>query len=54
MTTPPGRKDAPGTAADMKVIQSNLRQAFPLPSSGRFDDLLELLSQTEGKAAERK
>jgi hypothetical protein len=53
MSRPPRSEDAPGNAAILEDVRQTLRQAFPLPSSGRFDDLLERLSSGEdGKAAE--
>jgi hypothetical protein len=36
-------------ARNLNALQNNLRFAFPLPKSGRFNDLLQAFDATEQK-----
>jgi len=47
------RRKSSGTPAPAERIEplaSSLHRAFPLPESGRFDDLLQALGVADGKA----
>jgi hypothetical protein len=49
MSQPRQSFDTPA-ATRLEDVKSNLRRAFPLPNSGRFDDLLQALNSPDQKA----
>jgi hypothetical protein len=48
MSQPRQKLDTPA-ARNLSALKNNLRLAFPLPKSGRFNDLLQALDAADEK-----
>jgi hypothetical protein len=42
------------TETNIRMLGSSLRQVFPIPRDGRFDNLLKLLDNTNGKTRQSR